>query len=1073
MGSSAGIELDTGSLILNSGAQIDASTAGEGNSGPVQIIATDSISLAGNNSLGLANAITSVVNTDAMGSSSGITITTNSLMLNDRAFIDASTLGVGDAGDIKISTESLDLKDGSTISAITFGKGDAGLVKVTASGAISLLGIGSQGEPSSINSGVEPKAVGSSGGIELTAASISLNDGAIVDTSTFGVGDAGDIEILTGALDLKGGSLVSAITFSDGDAGQIEINANDAISLSGVTSQGRNSAISSEVGPEAVGSSTGIEIITASLSLQDGAQVSASTFGVGDAGSITITADQSVSLTGESSLGSGSAIDSEVGVGGEGSAGGIEIHTGSLSLNNGAQLTASTFGTGDAGRVAITARNIISLAGTNSLGSGSAIDSEVGPGAQGSSGGIEIKTETLSLNDRAQVSASTEGAGNTGLITVQATKNTSLTNGSQLSSTVEQNGTGDAQQVNLRTPFLSLQNNSRISAATFGVGSAGQVFVQEAEVITLNNSTISTAINEGATTTQPSNIELQTQTLTLSNGAEITASTVGQGDAGSVTINSDSVDITQGSSIETLTRSIAQAGDIIIDANQQLIITQANSGLFAQTESGGNAGDINLTTPQLTISEGAVVSAQTSDAGDGGSILIDALQAVTLGANSQLTVETSGAGQAGDIAINSAIVTIGEDAQLSATATETATNLDGGGSIDINASQLNISGQLGIFAETQGQTPAGTLTLRPDGNQPNLTIQFSDNGFISASTIASGQGGDINIFAPQAIDIRGSGTIAVEATGSGDAGNIDITTQTLTLADGLEISASTTGAGNAGSINIDANQIDIQQTTVNAFTNGLGNAGSITFSHQGEDADYITLDNSFISTEIQFQGQADSPSNITIKTDDLALNDSTVTASTSGTGNAGDIIVSDAETITLNHSEISASTSGMGNTGGIALTANQALELNNSRIRSSVQESAVGDSQQIIIDTPDLTLTGGSEISAATSSTGNAGQVSAVNADSVSLDNSTLSTAINEGATTTQPSNIELQTQILTLSNGAEITASTAGQGNAGSITVLNADSIDLDNSTITTQVESTAQPNPNGTSTLSAASRK
>ncbi|MDJ0681143.1 MAG: hypothetical protein QNJ18_14895 [Xenococcaceae cyanobacterium MO_167.B52] len=90
-------------------------------------------------------------------------------------------------------------------------------------------------------------------------------------------------------------------------------------------------------------------------------------------------------------------------------------------------------------------------------------------------------------------------------------------------------------------------------------------------------------------------------------------------------------------------------------------------------------------------------------------------------------------------------LTIGKDAEISATATETSTNTEEGGSITVNASNLDLTGKLGIFAETQGVAPAGSLNIQPDNNKPNLDIQFTDTAIISASTTASGKGGDINI----------------------------------------------------------------------------------------------------------------------------------------------------------------------------------------------------------------------------------------------------------------------------------------------------------------------------------------
>jgi hypothetical protein len=125
-----------------------------------------------------------------------------------------------------------------------------------------------------------------------------------------------------------------------------------------------------------------------------------------------------------------------------------------------------------------------------------------------------------------------------------------------------------------------------------------------------------------------------------------------------------------------------------------------------------------------------------------------------------LSVETSNAGKAGSIIINTPTLTLSDTARITATATNTATNTEGGGSITLNASTMHLAGIVGVFAETQGQTPAGTLTLKPYENQSNLNITLAPNSQVSASTSGSGKGGDLILSAPQAITIAGQGTLS-------------------------------------------------------------------------------------------------------------------------------------------------------------------------------------------------------------------------------------------------------------------------------------------------------------------------
>ena len=218
-------------------------------------------------------------------------------------------------------------------------------------------------------------------------------------------------------------------------------------------------------------------------------------------------------------------------------------------------------------------------------------------------------------------------------------------------------------------------------------------------------------------------------TIYESNGAEVSAKTEGEGEAGNIVIIANTLEATSGSQIQTNTTTNSNAADITLRIRENLLLSGADSGLFAQTQGEGKAGNITINTSQLTINQGAEISALTEASGNGGTITINAPQTVLLTNNSKLTVETSSAGKAGNITITTPLLTIGKNAQLSATATETSTNPTAG-NITLNVSQLNIAGELGIFAETQSIADAGNLTIQPLDTS-NLKINFSENGFIS------------------------------------------------------------------------------------------------------------------------------------------------------------------------------------------------------------------------------------------------------------------------------------------------------------------------------------------------------
>ena len=93
-------------------------------------------------------------------------------------------------------------------------------------------------------------------------------------------------------------------------------------------------------------------------------------------------------------------IFNQVGTGGVGKGGNIEINTRNLSVTDSARLTTSIFGQGDAGSVKITATENISF-------NSSYIISDIVQGAVGKGGEIEINTRNLAVMNGAQLTTST------------------------------------------------------------------------------------------------------------------------------------------------------------------------------------------------------------------------------------------------------------------------------------------------------------------------------------------------------------------------------------------------------------------------------------------------------------------------------------------------------------------------------------------------------------------------------------------------------------------------------------------------------------------------------------------
>ncbi|MDJ0517445.1 MAG: filamentous hemagglutinin, partial [Trichodesmium sp. MO_231.B1] len=511
---------------------------------------------------------------------------------------------------------------------------------------------------------------------------------------------------------------------------------------------------------------------------------------------------------------------------------------------------------------------------------------------------------------------------------------------------------GDATGINITTGSLEVKNGAQIDSSTFGKGNAGSVDIHATDTVVFDGG--DSEISAGtASSVQPGaegnagGVTITTESLEVKNGASIFASTFGQGDAGNININTQ-LTINENAQISAFTQSSGQGGNIIITAPETLKIAgngqitvrssgEGNAGqidiispnitlsdgidITAFTESTGNAGNINLEGNKINIQPNTQILAFTETEGNGGNITVKATETINLGAESQLSVETNSAGKAGNIEIATPQLTIGENAQISATVNIGATSTEDGGNITINTNKLDITGKLGIFAETEADANAGTVALSPYKNNPDIEIKFSNDGFISASTSSAGNGGNIDIKAPENIEISGEGFISVETEGSGSAGTINIETKNLTIAEKTTISASTsdsgkggtininptetfqlegqiltetTDTGDGGIININTGEMTAPNSTISAKSTDAGNAGEINIEAENN------ITTGIITSEASSNTQSADGGNISITSEQGEINATQAIQSFSNRGNAGNVTLQAENNITTN-----------------------------------------------------------------------------------------------------------------------------------------------------------------------------
>ncbi len=294
-----------------------------------------------------------------------------------------------------------------------------------------------------------------------------------------GVGNSGGINITTTNLFLTEGSVVNASIFGEGNGGTININASGTISADKVDQDGLGSGIFSEVADTGMGNSGGINITTTKLFLRQGGQVTASTFGDGNAGTITIKASDTISADGADQDGFNSGIFSTVEEFGKGNANDINIYTNNLYLTNDAEISVESLGQGNADNLYIQANSL-------ALSTGAALSAST-PVGMGGNITLQI-AENLTLRDNSTISAQALKNANGGNITIDADFVIAFPN--QNNDIIARAAEGIGGEINITTNGIfgieernsQPPNNTNDLDASSDIGLDGEVLINQPDV---------------------------------------------------------------------------------------------------------------------------------------------------------------------------------------------------------------------------------------------------------------------------------------------------------------------------------------------------------------------------------------------------------------------------------------------------------------------------------------------------------------------------------------------------------------------------------------------------------------
>ncbi len=542
-----------------------------------------------------------------------------------------------------------------------------------------------------------------------------------LNTSGFiiGIGEVGtDIQIQGENVSFSEGAQAISVAFGT-EAGDILVSGSESITIDG-TDGVFSSGIFNDVEETATGEENTVTITTRQLTLANGGQINANTFGDGQGANINILATDSVSIAGSGIVEetvAPSAIFSQVNFGASGNGGSVEITTPRLTLESGGQVSVSTFGDGNAGELIVSASDFVQLIGQDTESNNpSGLFSAVQPGStEGNGGSIIVSTPRLSILDGAQIITAALGNGNGGNLTLEVAETILISGVGALGDGFDTSGlfvsaepsfidddgnlvltTADAGSLNLTTNELIIENGARISADTFGRGLGADVNLDVAQLTLRNGGSIG-----AGSLLQPLGF----------TGENVTDDIRGNG--GNLTVNaSESIEIS----------GTGNVGETIVE-----------SSLFTSSEGTGNSGSLNVTTPTLTIAESGNINVSASGTGEAGSLTLD-VQNLSLDGGS-LTAETS-TGDQGNITLNNNnSLILRNSSQITTNALDQAT----GGDITISSEAIALLDGSNITANAvEGQGGNISLTTQGIFQEPDTSITAaSDLGIDGTITVNS------------------------------------------------------------------------------------------------------------------------------------------------------------------------------------------------------------------------------------------------------------------------------------------------------------------------------------------------
>lgn len=639
---------------------------------------------------------------------------------------------------------------------------------------------------------------------------------------------------------LGGSRLFAGITPNSGSAnsqgGDITLRANNQLTI-----EGPGFTIQNNVGDGATGNAGGLFIEARDFIAQNVVFMRLATFGNGNVGPVSLQIEETATFTNSSS------IFNDVASPNGAQAGGISIAANSLNLLEGAEFISSVRpdARGQAGGVRLEIQEAIVIDGVDADGFSSGIFATSRPDSVGFSGNVFVYGNSLEMTRGARIQTGTRGRGNSGNVTVEI-DDLFFLDGSDSSESVtgiftdlDNDGVGRGGDIRVDAGTLSVNNGANFTANTFSQGDAGDITVNVQDVASfegVNNDGLETGSSADGLVSARSG-------LFSAVGESRGDSTVPAfGNAGIITLNATNLSLTDGAAFGTsvISDSVGNAAPIRISVDDNVIVsgldeTVGASGIFTEVQPGA-VGNAR----EIEISAGSVVLSQGAElsasiASDGVAGEISIdTRRLDLDEGSQVLVTTSGAGDAGNILIEGSDRLTITGKNSGLFANTTENATGNSGSVFLSPNRVILQDGAQIAVNSQGTGEGGNIQLEAD----NLVL---NNALISAET-ASNQGGDITLLVNDAILLRNASNLSASAgtaEAGGDGGNLTIESDFLVapLDEDNNITANAF-SGRGGNVQVTATGI----YGIDFQTTDLPGRNDITASSTFGAAGVVTLD---------------------------------------------------------------------------------------------------------------------------------------------------------------------------------------------------------------------------------------